>query len=713
MEASFRLACRRVVRGLALGTLLAAALVVPGHAAVAPVVEWAWTSSLIQPTALNVMMTPSVIDLDGDGTPDVVFGSTSSTGGGYVEVGVLRALNGATGNELFTVTDPAYQINTTSSVATGDIDGDGRPEIVACDSSGARLIVFEHDGTFKWRSPNLEAVNWGAPAIADLDQDGTPEIIVGRQALSAAGAILWTGTGGRGSQGGIGPLSLVADVDLDGQPEVVAGNTVYAASGAVEYVNGALPDGYNAVANFDGDPEAEIVLVSGGTVRLLEHDVTLKWGPMPIPGGGSGGPPTVADFDADGQPEIGVAGASRYVVFETDGTPRWSAVTQDVSSNVTGSSVFDFDGDGAAEVVYSDELALWVYKGTDGTVLYETPLSSCTWYEYPLVADVDADNHAEIVAVANNNCGYGPQRGVYVFGDPAGGWVPTRRVWNEHTYHITNVAADGSIPAVELNNWDQPGLNNFRLNEFGQFGPWVWTIDKSADQSALTLSLGQTFLVNYTVDLTAVDGRDIDECVTVDDSLAGTLGTVCAAAGPFAQTFTYSRQVGPYDVCGDYTVDNVATFVTNDTGATGSEAWSIAVHVPCLVGCTLTQGYWKTHSRYGPAPYDAAWMLVGEDTPFFLSGRSWYSVLWTPPAGGQVYYILAHAYAAARLNVLDGASTTPAVDAALAQAEMFFSSYTPAQAAMLSKTMRARYLAVAETLTHYNEGLIGPGHCSE
>jgi hypothetical protein len=501
-------------------------------------------------------------------------------------------------------------------------------------------------------------------------------------------------------------------VDDDGAPEVVAGNTVYSATGATENSVG-LPDGYNAVANFDADGQAEIVLVSGGMVWLLEDNLAVKWGPVAIPGGGNGGPPTVADFDADGQPEVAVAGASRYAVFETDGTLKWAAVTQDVSSNVTGSSVFDFDGDGAAEVVYSDELKLWVYRGTDGAVLYETPLSSCTWYEYPLVADVDADNHAEIVAVANNNCGFGPQRGVYVFGDPAGGWVPTRRIWNEHTYHITNVAANGTIPAVELNNWDQPGLNNFRLNEFGRFGPWVWTIDKSADQSALTLSPGQTFLVNYTVQVTGVDGHDIDECVTVDDSLEGSLGTVCATSSPFTQTFTYQRLVGPYQVCGDYTVENTSTFVTNDTGATGSDNWSIAVHVPCLTGCTLTQGYWKTHSLYGPAPYDDTWSLVGEDTPFFLSGRTWFQVLWTPPQGGQVYYILAHAYVAARLNLLDGVSPTPEVLTALAEAEAFFSTRTPAQAAVLPKSTRARYLDVAALLTYYNEGLIGPGHCSE
>ncbi|MEM1449098.1 MAG: FG-GAP-like repeat-containing protein [Planctomycetota bacterium] len=438
--------------------------------------EWSWTSSMTEPNALNVMMTPSVVDLDGDGVPEVVFGATPSTGGGGVEVGFLRALSGATGAELFTQTDPTLRVNTACSIATGDIDGDGAPEIVACDNTGFRLIAFESDGTFKWRSGNLETINWGAPSIADLDGDGTPEIVVGRQALDATGNLLWTGTGGQGNAGA-GPLSLVADVDQDGSPDVVTGNTVYSSTGTILFQNVSLADGHCAVANFDADPEAEIVAVSGGTVRLIDlgpgASLTQTWS-APIPFGGTGGPPTIADFDADGMPEIGVAGASRYAVFEADGSLKWDTPTQDGSSNRTGSSVFDFNGDGAAEVVYRDERFLRIYEGATGVVLFETAMSSCTWHEYVLVADVDADSQAEIVAVANNNCGFGPQRGVFVFGATNGDWVPTRPIWNQHTYHITNVEDDGTIPAVEPTNWLVPSgapYNSYRQNALNPLNP--------------------------------------------------------------------------------------------------------------------------------------------------------------------------------------------------------------------------------------------------
>jgi hypothetical protein len=538
-----------------------------------PVLEWSWTSSSVEPSALNVMGTPSVVDLNKDGVPDVVFGATPSTGGGAVEVGFLRALNGNDGSEIFTVTDSALRINTTCSVATGDIDLDGFPEIITCDTSGVRLIAFEHDGSFKWRSTNMDTNYWGAPAIAELDGNGGPEIIMGRQILDSNGSLLSTGSGGRANQGSTGPLSLVADVDLDGSPEIIAGNTAYSGIGNIEWQT-SLPDGYNAVANFDADDEAEIVLVSGGRVWLLEHDGTVKWGPVAIPGGGAGGPPTIADYDNDDQPEIGVAGASRYAVFETDGTLKWAAVIQDGSSNRTGSSVFDFENDGAAEVVYSDETRLWVFSGTDGSVLFQTSLSSCTWHEYPFVADVDGDNRAEIVAVANNNCGFGPQRGVYVYGDSADSWVPTRQIWNQHTYHITNVNSDGSIPVQEENNWLVPGLNNFRLNTFAQPELTATPLDETNE-----LGLDNEHIVTATIqgNPSQIGGIKVDFDVTGQNPTLESEGTCspnadCTTDANGEVSFTYTVPVEPGSL-GTDTITVTATIAETAESLEVTKTW--------------------------------------------------------------------------------------------------------------------------------------------
>jgi hypothetical protein len=344
---------------------------------------------------------------------------------------------------------------------------------------------------------------------------------------------------------------------------------------------------------------------------------------------------------------------------------------------------------------------------------------------------------------------------------------------------------------------------------------WDWTIEKSADQTELTLSPGQTFDVNYevTVEATSEDDNfvvkgtiiitnpnptavatitevtdvikqgdtlteaevncqeelpaalagggefrcrytatletgangvntatvttsgtvaggsgkadvvfgdtptnETDECVDVSDTFEGVegdLGTVCA--GDQDKTFNYTRTIVANDLqCGENDVDNTASFETNDTGETGSDDWTVVVNVACDTGCTLTQGYWKTHSEYGPAKKrDAAWDLVGpdgEDSEFFGTGKSWYDVLWTAP-GGDPYYNLAHQYIAAKLNILNGTDSTTAVDEAIAGAEAWFAAHQPGET--LTKAQKKQLLDWATTLDNYNNGDIGPGHCSE
>lgn len=201
-----------------------------------------------------------------------------------------------------------------------------------------------------------------------------------------------------------------------------------------------------------------------------------------------------------------------------------------------------------------------------------------------------------------------------------------------------------------------------------------------------------------------------DACVNVSDDKYGALGTVCEDAAP--ASFSYQMNIGPYAACGIYPFDNTASF-TSDGGATGSDSWTITSTVPCSGGCSLTPGYWKTHSSYGPAPYDDTWALLplGADTPFYLSGKTYYQVLWTQPLG-SAYYILAHAYIAAKLNGLNGADTS-AIASVLASAEAIFSAYTPVQVTLWKGAKRQAVIDLAKLLDNYNNGLIGPGHCSE
>ncbi|HZR94610.1 MAG TPA: hypothetical protein VFA56_02880 [Gaiellaceae bacterium] len=205
--------------------------------------------------------------------------------------------------------------------------------------------------------------------------------------------------------------------------------------------------------------------------------------------------------------------------------------------------------------------------------------------------------------------------------------------------------------------------------------------------------------------------------VDVVDSLGGTLGSLTAPVDHPA-TFTYSYTV-PTGTCGEFDIPNTVNLIDHATGHSvghASDTVHVTVTCPHVGGCTLTQGYWKTHSIYGPAKKaDPTWSSVGgPDATFFKSGTSWLSVFNTAPAG-NAYYQLADQYMAAVLNTKAGASTTPAVDSAIAWATTFFNTYTPAQVNALAKNspIRAQAIAAASTLDSYNSGLIGPGHCAD
>jgi hypothetical protein len=241
---------------------------------------------------------------------------------------------------------------------------------------------------------------------------------------------------------------------------------------------------------------------------------------------------------------------------------------------------------------------------------------------------------------------------------------------------------------------------------------------------------------------------EVDECIDVGDDKYGALGTVCVGvpAGVPPKTFNYALTIGPFEACGPYTYTNTAAFETNDTETTGSDSYTVNITVPCA-GCTLTQGYWKTHNATfkalkggkGP-PADDNWLNVtpfAEQSGFFtvanaglgLTGPNtpsptasgtpttafdWYLVFWTPP-GGNAFYNLAHQYMAAKLNVLNGVTPAANVATAITYAETFFATAgnTPAAVALLKGGAKNTIINNAGILGSFNEGAAGTSHCSE
>ncbi len=428
-----------------------------------PTIKWEWKSPTEYPVKRHVMSAPVVaplIDTNNDGQideKDVPAVIANTYGGGYADGGILRALDGRDGKEIWNT--GSNRSAPVSNIAVGDIDQDGFVEIVAL-RLGTGVMAFEHDGTLKWQNSEpiegtLNYDSWGAIALSDLEGDGTVEIVAGRLVLNADGSRKWLGDHYDG--GPYGGIPIVADIDLDGKQEVLAGGYVYDSEGNVVWRHSSA-DGFAGVGNFNDDDYPEIVVVKNGYLYLLDHEGVFIWYTA-IPDGGYGGPPTIADFDNDGEVEIGVASRIYYAVFDTDGSLMWTQYVDDASSSTTGSSVFDFDSDGRSEVVYADQDYLRVYDGETGKVIFKVLNSSSTTHELPVIADIDNDDHADIVIAEN-----GYLNGIRVFQDANNTWANVRKIWNQHSYHITNVNDDGTIPAHEKPSWLTH--NTYRLNTF-------------------------------------------------------------------------------------------------------------------------------------------------------------------------------------------------------------------------------------------------------
>lgn len=300
---------------------------------------------------------------------------------------------------------------------------------------------------------------WGADkALApspDAPLDGKPEVVLisnGRLVIldGASGDLVVARDLGGGTQGG---APNVDDFDGDGFPEIAT----------------ALSDFYTLV-----DLQEPTDACPAWDTTLSKTGAPPEGNPPRMPGGAC---KKDADCDAPGTVCNEIKGEC---VCLHNG---WRRDTEDDSSKVTSSSVFDFNGDGAAEVVYNDECYFHVYDGTTGRVYLALPSLSRTIDENPVVADLDNDGNAEIVFAQNNEtlqCGEAnldswpdgnddvPKtslpNGIEVWGDPTDVWVAARRVWNQHSYHVTNVTEGGALPLHEPESWKP--LNGRLYNTF-------------------------------------------------------------------------------------------------------------------------------------------------------------------------------------------------------------------------------------------------------
>ena len=346
------------------------------------------------------------------------------------------------------------------SVAVGDVNGDGKPDLVVTDSCacdlGVAVLLGNGDGTFQ----TAVAYNSGGAfadsiAIADVNDDGIPDLVVANEcgnfsnntcsgtAESGVGVLLGNGDGTFRApltflSGGTFLQSVVvADVDGDGRPDLLAVNScafVNAAKCSGTLRNGTvgvlLNTGFGtfrlanafdsgglvptsiAVGDLNGNGTLDLVVAnsSSRTVSVLLGNGSGFFGKaMTYPAGGFPVSVAAADVNGDGKLDLVVANGSVGVLLGNGDATFRPIVTYDSGgSSASAVAVGDVNGDGKADLIVANSGSgtIGVLLGNgDGTFQKALSYSSGGASPYSVaVADVNRDAKPDIL-IANSGSG--------------------------------------------------------------------------------------------------------------------------------------------------------------------------------------------------------------------------------------------------------------------------------------------------------------------
>lgn len=315
-----------------------------------------------------VQASPVIRDLENDGRPEIVVATMSGT---------VLLLDGRTGGLKRTFREGAPLFCPAgvdcrgngffATPAVGDVDGDGFLDIVAA-SYDHTVYAWRKDGRLIFRR-YLNDTLWSSPVIADIDGNGSPEIVLGGDISAGdpmgfpAGGLLWV---------------LRRDGSTyPGYPYSTPGQTIWSSP---------------AVADLNRDGRQDIVFGSGTNwadpAGWRVHAITARTAGR-LPGwpvatnGRVFGSPALGDLDGNGTLEVSFSSEGDYVyAYNANGSRRWIACNSWTPTSCApgrwdthaSTSIADVDADGRAEVVSTLENTLRVYDGASGALEDEVAL---------------------------------------------------------------------------------------------------------------------------------------------------------------------------------------------------------------------------------------------------------------------------------------------------------------------------------------------------
>ena len=315
-------------------------------------------------------------------------------------------------------------------IAAGDLNGDGKLDLVVANSTSNTVSVFLGNGTGGF-APRVSYNTGSTPVavlVADLNDDGLQDVAVACSGSNAVNVLLGNGNGtlqAAVSRGVAAPvLALVAaDVNLDQATDLVAGTGGGGIVAAFIGADGLWPasgwsllwggggDTMNGVSavdlNGDGRVDVAAAAVSGVLYRLLQQPAGAFAATSFSAGGSAPSGLAVGDFNGDGEVDLATpnrASSNAGVLLGNgDGTFQ-GAVAYATGSGPSAIATADADGDGQLDLVVANGTGntLTILHGNgDGTFAAGATIPTGGSPAGVVVGDFDGNGITDL-AVANS-----------------------------------------------------------------------------------------------------------------------------------------------------------------------------------------------------------------------------------------------------------------------------------------------------------------------
>ena len=373
------------------------------------------------------------------GTTVTITGSNfgPSAAGNTVYFGLVKAPVTAASPTSLTVTVPTAATYSPVSVTSHGLTAWTEKPFLLTFPGGGSISTnsFGPDTDFSYLVPSSDVSGW---AVGDIDRDGKPDIVEAEGIIGGVNVARNTGSPGRISfdvQTGFlasytaGQLALT-DIDGDGIPELVAlvhdtiyvfanqstpGNIVFGPPTVISPSAGTLQYGNEEIAfgigDIDGDGRPDLIISSGYDVRLSVLLNSSSPGSFsftaPIPTGiAAGSALAVSDLDGDGKPDLMVVYAtsdSMAVIRNTStvGNVSFSYAVDLLANFPTGIFVSDVDGDGKPDIEISNSAnTVSVFRNTTAGGISFAPRIDLSAGNSPAgisLSDMDGDGKPDMV----------------------------------------------------------------------------------------------------------------------------------------------------------------------------------------------------------------------------------------------------------------------------------------------------------------------------